>query len=71
MKIKITNKKTKVKISYSDVFSLDDTLAKIIHPALIKFKKENRGFCHINDKDVPKELRSKVEPFEEIALQVS
>jgi hypothetical protein len=46
MKVNLENyrkkgkRKEKVRIDEWDTFSLDSTLAKIIHPALIRFKKE-------------------------------
>lgn len=39
MKVKITNRKTKVKISKKDLWDLDVNLAMVILPALVKFRK--------------------------------
>lgn len=48
-----------VKIEDHDLWSLDDTLATIIHPALIKLKALNDGIPYVDDEDVPEELQTK------------
>ena len=48
-----------VKIDDHDLWSLDDTLATIIHPALIKLKALNDGIPYVDDEDVPEELQTK------------
>jgi hypothetical protein len=47
-----------VRIDSSDLWSLDFTLAKIIHPALIKFKEEESGCPAIDKEDVPTYLHN-------------
>ena len=47
-----------VHIDNYDVWSMDNTLALIIHPMLLKLKTQKHGYGFIDDKDVPKELRS-------------
>lgn len=47
-----------VKIDDYDVWSLDNTLAKIIHPALILLKEKKHGSPDVDDEDVPEHLRS-------------
>ena len=47
-----------VKIDDHDLWSLDDTLATIIHPALIKLKELNEGFPLVDDSDVPEHLKT-------------
>lgn len=52
-------RKVKIKIDDYDVWSLDHTLSLIILPALIKLKDQKHGYFFVDDKDVPKHLRSK------------
>ena len=47
-----------VKIDHYDVWSMDHTLALIIVPMLKKLKAQKHGYGFIDNKDVPKELRS-------------
>jgi hypothetical protein len=47
-----------VKIDQWDTWSMDHTLAHIIHPMLIQLQKDKHGAPFTEDKDVPKELRS-------------
>jgi hypothetical protein len=47
-----------VHIDNYDVWSMDHTLALIIHPMLVKLKTQKHGYGFIDNKDVPKELRS-------------
>ena len=47
-----------VHIDYYDIWSMDYTLAIIILPMLQKLKVQKHGYGWIDDKDVPKELRS-------------
>lgn len=53
------NRKRKVKIHVDgyDVWSADYTLAMIIHPVLLKLKEQQHGYPHIDNEDVPEELR--------------
>lgn len=74
MKVKIadyperTNKKRKVKVKIHnfDVFSLDETLALIILPALKKYKKIRHGAPVVDNCDVPEELWSENEDLTDI-----
>lgn len=47
-----------VSIDNYDVWGMDHTLALIIHPMLLKLKTQKHGYGLIDNKDVPKELRS-------------
>lgn len=47
-----------VHIDNYDVWGMDHTLALIIHPMLQKLKTQKHGYGFIDNKDVPKELRS-------------
>lgn len=47
-----------VHIDNYDVWGMDHTLALIIHPMLVKLKTQKHGYGWIDNKDVPKELRS-------------
>ena len=47
-----------VTIDDYDVWSLDHTLAYIIHPALILLKKKKNGAPNVDDEDVPDHLKS-------------
>jgi hypothetical protein len=47
-----------VHIDNYDVWGMDHTLALIIHPMLLKLKTQKHGYGFIDNKDVPKELRS-------------
>lgn len=57
----IQSKKKRVEwvhIDNYDVWGMDHTLALIIHPMLLKLKTQKHGYGFIDNKDVPKELRS-------------
>jgi len=47
-----------VKIDRYDTWSMDHTLAHIIHPMLLQLKEIKHGAPFTDDRDVPKELRS-------------
>ena len=51
-------RKASIKFDEGDFASLDYTLALIIHPSLVKFKSLDVGYPMVDDKDVPKTLRS-------------
>lgn len=53
-----TKRKIKVRIDTYDVWGADYTLALIILPALIELKKIKHGSPHVDDEDVPENLRS-------------
>jgi hypothetical protein len=57
-----TERKVSVKIEPFDTWSLDHTLALIIHPALLQLQKEKHGSPFVDDEDVPEELRSTAAP---------
>ena len=54
-----------VKLDRWDTWSMDHTLAYIIHPMLIQLKKTKHGAPYTDDKDVPKELKSTSAPPKE------
>lgn len=60
MKVLLTRegKEDVVKITKEDIWDLDQTLAKIIYPALLKLKEAKAGSPFVDNKDVPKRLRS-------------
>lgn len=51
------NRSVKVEIQEHDVWSLDHTLALIIHPCLEQLKKVKHGSPKVDWEDVPRELR--------------
>ena len=52
----------KVRIDKYDTWSMDSTLAYIILPMLKQLKETKHGAPNVDDKDVPKELRSSSAP---------
>lgn len=54
--------KVSVRIDKYDTFSMDHTLALIILPMLKQLKATQHGAPNVDDKDVPKELKSKFSP---------
>lgn len=60
-----------VKIDSDDLWSLDFTLSKIIHPALVKFKEEETGCGPIDKEDVPEFLHNTYGSVEEHAEHYS
>jgi len=58
-------RKISVKIDYWDTWSMDHTLAFIIHPMLIQLQKTKHGSPFTEDQDVPEELRSTSAPPKE------
>lgn len=63
-------RKISVKIEDHDVWSLDSTLALIIHPALILLKSKKHGSPNVSDNDVPEELKSTSAPAKETEYDV-
>ena len=57
-KLKGSDHKIKVRIDGYDVWSMDNTLAHIIHPMLVKLKENKHGSPYVEDEDVPEHLRS-------------
>lgn len=51
-----------VKIDYYDVWSMDHTLAHIIHPMLIRLRDVKHGSCQVDLEDVPESMHPKVMP---------
>lgn len=47
----------KIRIDGYDVWSADHTLAMIIHPTLVKLKEVQHGYPHVENEDVPENLR--------------
>lgn len=61
MKVNITygkNPKTVVSISKDDVYNMDNTLAHVIHPMLLKYQECAHGSFNVDDEDVPEAIRS-------------
>lgn len=50
-------RKVKVHVDYYDVWGADHTLALIIAPVLKKLKEVQHGYPHVDNDDVPEELR--------------
>ena len=48
----------KIELDPYDTWSLDHTLALIIHPLLVQLKETKHGAPHVDDEDVPEHLRS-------------
>ena len=48
----------RVKIDAYDVWSMDHTLALVILPMLVELKSQKHGYGWVDDKDVPKAIRS-------------
>ncbi len=69
MKIKIgpyrKNRAQHIKIEPHDTWSMDCTLALIIHPMLVQLKATTHGAPLVADQDVPEELRSTTAPPKE------
>ena len=51
-----SKRKIKIKIDNYDVWSMDHTLALIIHPMLLKLKEQKHGSPHVDLEDVPEHL---------------
>jgi len=58
-------RKVKIHIDSYDVWSMDNTLALIIKPMLIKLKEQKHGIAWIDDADVPKELHDSENGYSE------
>lgn len=62
MKVRIgpyrKNRATRVEIEPHDTWSMDHTLAMIIHPMLVQLKATKHGAPNVDAADVPKELRA-------------
>jgi hypothetical protein len=58
-------RKISIKIDPWDTWSMDHTLALIIHPLLIQLKNTTHGSPQVDDEDVPEELRSTSAPPKE------
>ena len=52
------NRRIEVQIDKYDTWSMDNTLAYIVLPMLEQLQRTKHGAPHVDDKDVPKELRS-------------
>jgi hypothetical protein len=61
-KKKDKERKISIRIDPYDVWSMDETLALIIHPMLIQLKKSKMGAPYTDDEDVPEHLRSTSAP---------
>lgn len=56
---KLKHRQEYVKVDRYDVWSMDHTLALIIHPMLLELKSQKHGYGLIDDCDVPEHLQSK------------
>jgi hypothetical protein len=52
------SRKVKIRIDKYDTWSMENTLSQIILPMLIQLNATKHGAPYVEDKDVPKELRS-------------
>ena len=59
------NQKISVRIDKWDTWSMDNTLAHIVLPMLKQLEASKHGAPHVDDKDVPAELRSTAAPPKE------
>lgn len=59
------NRKIDIKIDRYDTWSMDYTLAHIIHPMLVQLKETQQGSPWVDDEDVPEHLRSIAAPPKE------
>lgn len=59
------NRKIKIKIDKWDTWSMDHTLAMIVHPMLKQLKKTKHGAPFVDDEDVPEDLKSTAAPPKE------
>jgi hypothetical protein len=57
--------KIKVRIDRHDTWSMNNTLAYIIHPMLVQLKNKKQGAPFVDDEDVPEHLRSTSAPPKE------
>jgi hypothetical protein len=57
-----------VKVDYYDIWSADHTLALIIAPTLKKLKECQHGYPHVDNEDVPEELRTPKEDLNQDQL---
>lgn len=55
-------RKVRIHIDEYDTWSMDHTLSMIIHPMLEQLKATKHGAPHVDDEDVPEELRSTSAP---------
>jgi hypothetical protein len=56
--IKNRKRKIKVHIDGYDLWGMDNTLAHIIHPMLVKMRDQKQGTPFTDDEDVPEHIRS-------------
>ena len=55
-------RRMKVRIDYYDIWSMDHTLAPIIHPMLVMLKEKKQGYGFIDHEDAPPELTGEPDP---------
>lgn len=60
-----SHSKMHVHIDRWDVWNMDTTLARIVHPMLLKLKEQKHGSPMVDDEDVPNELKSTNAPPKE------
>lgn len=54
--------KNKVQIDGWDTWSLDHSLALIIHPALVRLSTNQQGYMMVKDEDLPEDIQQYKEP---------
>lgn len=64
-KLNRQHRQVQVRIDPSDTWSMDSTLALIIHPMLVQLNEKKHGAPYVEDADVPEELRSTAAPPKE------
>lgn len=55
---KRSHQTTKIRVDGYDIWSMDNTLAQIVHPMLLKLKDAKHGAPYVADEDVPVYLRA-------------
>ena len=58
------NRSLKIEIEPFDTWSMDYTLAHIIHPMLIQLKETTHSAPYVDEEDVPETLQLSIEEFE-------
>jgi hypothetical protein len=56
------NRKVSVQIDNYDIWNMNDTLALIIYPMLIKLRDSKAGYPFVDNEDVPEHLRVESNP---------
>ena len=51
------NRVVDVIVESFDIFNADNTIGLVIHPILVAYKEKSKGYFHVDDEDVPDELK--------------